>query len=91
MATISTIVRDLEAQGIKPGSSCYFKELQKATLSYYNMSEDNLSDETASKLKSFFKKMASKLKDLYVTAGSKCEDMLSRQKDTVRHFSTHLI
>ena len=86
MATIGFIVRELDSTGVKPGSSCYFKELRKTTLSYYNMREDQLSGDTASKLESQFKKMAWNLKKMYSASSSCVNTMLSKQADKVRQF-----
>ena len=82
MATIKTIVQILDTEGIKPGSPGYFKELRRATLEYYHMSDALLSD--WSKVENFFKKMAFKLKNLYQKSSRSCANMFSLEVDKVR-------
>ena len=84
MATIKTIVQILDTEGIKPGSPGYFKELKRATLEYYHMSDALLSDR--SKVENFFKKMAFTVKNLYQKSGRSCATMFSLEVNKVRQF-----
>ena len=64
MASIGTLVLNLEAEGINPGSYCYYKQLLRALLEYYNMREDQLTDDVKKNLQSKLKKISEKVNKL---------------------------
>ena len=64
MASIGTLVLNLEAEGVNPGSYCYSKQLLRALLEYYNMREDQLTDDVKKNLQSKLKKISEKVNKL---------------------------
>ena len=87
MATIGTIVLNLAAEGIEPGSYCYHKELLRSILEFYNMREEQLSDDIKKKLRSQTNNMSVKVTKLKLKNRKSLQELVF-DTEKVRPFSS---